>query len=80
MNAGTIAHWNDKPSAEDVREDIAVEDALTLDFLEASIVVDRVFHEYHENGGFLEIERLLEEHRGLPWYLLKSTGGTTGSK
>ena len=80
MNAGTIAHWNDEPSAEDAREDIAVGDALAQDLLEASIVVESVYREYHENGGFLEIEGLLEKHRDLPWYLLKSTGETTDSK
>lgn len=74
MNARTITHRNDKPSTGNVRQDIARNSA------EARILVNRVFREYHENGGFLRIEKLLEKHRGLPWHLLKSRGETTGSK
>ena len=80
MKPRTMAHWNDKPSAGNVRKRIAAGDALTRNFVEASIIVDRVLREYRKNGGFLRVEKLLEEHRGLPWYLRKTTGGTTGSK
>lgn len=42
--------------------------------------MDRVFREYHENGGLLKIESLLERQRDLPWYLRETTNETTGSK
>lgn len=79
MKPQTIAHGNDQPSDGNAPEDIPLEEALTRDFAEARILVDRVYREYHENGGLLEIERLLEKYRDLPWYLLKSTGETTES-
>lgn len=80
MKPQTIARGNDEPPEGNVRKDIPLQEALTRDFAEARILVDRVYREFHENGGLLEIERLLEKHRDLPWYLLKSAGGTTGSK
>lgn len=80
MKSQTIAHGNDQPPEGNAREDIPLREALTRDFAEARILVDRVYREFHENGGLLEIERLLEKHRDLPWYLLKSAGETTESK
>lgn len=80
MKPQTIAHWNDRPSAGKARERIAGGDALTRNFVDASIVVDRVLREYRENGGSLRIEKLLKKHRGLPWYLRKSPSEVTGSK
>lgn len=80
MKPQTVAHWNDKPSAGNARGRIAGGDALTRNFVDASIVVDRVLREYRKNGGFLRIENLLRKHRGLPWYLRKSPDEATGSK
>lgn len=74
MKPQVIAHGNDKQPEGNAREGLPLQEALTRDFAEARILVERVYREYHENGGFLEIERLPDKHRDLPWYLLKSTG------
>lgn len=71
VNTQTVTHQTDTPSTGDLRTDLerALEDAC--------ILVERVYREFYESGGPLEIERLLEKYRDLPWYLLKSARETT---
>lgn len=60
-----------EPSIAEPDLEISVQEATSLDFIEARILVDRIFEEYLDSGGRTELDRLLESREHLPWYLRK---------
>lgn len=62
-NSGT------EPSIAAPDVEISVREAISLDFIEARILVDRIFEEYVDSGGRTELDQLLENREHLPWYL-----------
>lgn len=62
-NSGT------EPSIAELDVEIPAREAISLDFIEARILVDRIFEEYVDSGGRAELDQLLENREHLPWYL-----------
>ena len=60
-----------EPSVAEPDLEISVQEATSLDFIEARILVDRIFEEYLDSGGRSELDQLLENREHLPWYLQK---------
>lgn len=60
VNTRTVLHRTGAPSTGDLRTD------LDRAFEDARILVERVYREFYESGGPLEIERLFTRQRELP--------------
>ena len=60
VNTRTVLHREETPPNGDIRAD------LERAFEDARILVERVYREFYESGGPLEIERLFTRQRELP--------------